>query len=207
MIACRFAPIVHWPRNKRTKQKIAVFRSSFQNTLDLLGHELRSLNAKNIIIQAFVSDNQIRNDGWLHSKATPSAPAIILTFDSKNGTISMPADTYDHWQDNLRAIALTLAHLRAVDRYGVTQHGEQYTGWKALPKPPTTDDKFNENSAADLLSKLSGVDRQSICTNRDDFLKARTQALRTTHPDTGGEHHQFIRVQQAIEVLRCHHQA
>jgi hypothetical protein len=40
-------------------------------------------------------------------------------------------DAYEDWQHNVRAIALTLEALRAVDRYGTTG-GRQYAGFRQL---------------------------------------------------------------------------
>lgn len=41
-------------------------------------------------------------------------------------------DTFVHWQDNLRAIALGMEALRKVARYGIVKGNEQYSGWKQL---------------------------------------------------------------------------
>jgi hypothetical protein len=40
-------------------------------------------------------------------------------------------DACDFWQHNVRSIALGLAALRAVDRYGISRRGEQYAGYRA----------------------------------------------------------------------------
>ena len=84
-------------------------------------------------------------------------------------------------QDNVRAIALSLEALRAVDRYGVSKRGEQYAGWKQL----TTGDSMSQAEARDLLASYGGE----------------TEALKKTHPDTGGDVESFRKVQRAREVL------
>src|SRR5579863_10251967 len=56
----------------------------------------------------------------LYAGAKLRTQGIILTFNSKHGPLSYPCDKYSNWQANLRAIALSLEALRAVDRYGVT---------------------------------------------------------------------------------------
>jgi hypothetical protein len=40
-------------------------------------------------------------------------------------------DACEHWQHNVRSIALGLEALRAVDRYGISRRGEQYAGFRA----------------------------------------------------------------------------
>jgi hypothetical protein len=146
----------------------------------LLERELRALRAKNIVIQAAVTDQDIRNDGWLRANARPEHPGVILTFDSRHGPLSYPCDAFNDWQANVRAIALALEALRKVDRYGVTKRGEQYTGWKALPAAG--------RSSADLKSRGHGLIREHGSVR---------EALFATHPDHGGSADDFQAVQAA----------
>ena len=127
------------------------FKSGWDATLKLLDAELRHLNARSIVIQAYVDESQVRNDGMMYSRAVPTEPGVILSFESKHGSLSYPCDTYDRWQDNVRAIALALQALRSVDRYGVTRRAEQYTGWQQLPPP------VDSRSAASEMCCLAGV--------------------------------------------------
>src|SRR5947208_1880483 len=82
--------------------------------------------------QFAVTESDIRLDGRPRARAVASHPGVVLAFDSRHGPLKYAVDTFDRWQDNLRAIALGLEHLRAVDRYGVTRRGEQYTGWRQI---------------------------------------------------------------------------
>ena len=54
----------------------------------------------------------------------------MVAFESKHGPLKYATDVFDHWHANLRAIALGLEALRKVERYGITQRGEQYTGFR-----------------------------------------------------------------------------
>src|SRR5690606_5164123 len=78
-------------------------------------------------------EDDIRLDGLPRANARPGHQGVVLAFDSKYGPLKYATDTFDRWQDNLRAIALGLESLRRVDRYGITKRGEQYTGWRQLP--------------------------------------------------------------------------
>lgn len=91
------------------------FKAGWQQTLDLLERELNHLRAKDITIEGFFALNDIRNDGWPKSSARPTQPGVILSFASKQGPIVMPCDNFKDWESNLRAIALTLEHLRSVE--------------------------------------------------------------------------------------------
>ncbi len=150
------------------------------------------------MIQAYVEDRQIRNDGMLYANARPARPGIILSFESKHGPLSYPCDTFNDWQANLRAIAMSLEHLRAVDRYGVTKRGEQYAGWKSLPAPSTGpgDEIRNAHDARAPLSRILGGRVGSLPLDA-----AIREAEMATHPDRGGHPDDFKRVQAARVFL------
>src|SRR5262249_4141291 len=117
------------------------FKAGWSQTLDLLERELNHLKAKDISIEGFFAPKDIRNDGWPKSSARPSQPGVILSFTTKQGRMVMPCDSFRDWEANLRAIALSLEHLRAVDRYGVTtEEKDQYTGGLRLPAAGATDE-------------------------------------------------------------------
>lgn len=129
MLNARFIPIDKWPfpaislNNKRD----ARFRASYQDTLELLESELDAIHAREIVIRAFFRSQDIRSDGWPRSSAEPTDAGLILSFvvykwnpvTMRNDVteLSFPCATYTTFDDNLRAIALTLQALRAVARY------------------------------------------------------------------------------------------
>ena len=94
---------------------------------------------------------------------------------------------------NLRAIALALAALRAVERYGVTRRQEQYKGWAELPlhrsrcRAPMRSRSSASTAGFPLLSRSISM-----------TLTSRGEAL---HPDTGGNVHLFHLLSQAKAVI------
>jgi hypothetical protein len=126
-------------------------------------------------------------------------PGVILSFQSAKGVLSFPCDRYTDWESNLRAIALSLEALRAVDRYGVTQHAEQYKGWQALP--PASGPEMSAETAAQFLSHVSGIFVSHVSTDPDALERAYKAAARSLHPDQGGSHDEFVRLQQAKRAL------
>lgn len=199
MIDLRFVPIEKWPIEPTPphRRKAGSFRASYAKTLDLLEYELQQLRAKHIIVEAYFTRAQIRNDGWPLSKANPSQPGVILSFTGKNGELSFPCDTYQTFDDNLRAIGLALEALRAVDRYGVTQHAEQYKGWAKLPPAPESMRSEDALTFLALFSNVAVVDSESMD-------KAYRDAARKLHPDNQhtGNTHQFHLLQQAKDALQ-----
>lgn len=204
MINCRFSPIKAWP-GKPTQAAMrwrGPFRAGWQSTLDLLEKELNHLKAKDITIEGFFAASNIRNDGWPKSSARPTQPGVVLSFETKQGRIVMPCDRYYDWEANLRAIALTLEHLRAVERHGVTSDNhEQYTGWLRLPAASTTDE------LAGLARKLIfyasvGIDTVKVISDQATFNSLWKEAARRTHTDTGGNTNDFQEVMHARDRVK-----
>lgn len=191
-----FRPITTWPGKPTSFSRASNFKSSYAQTLDLLDRELRHLGAKNVVLQGFFSESDVRLDGQLRGDARPGRPGVILAFDSKHGPLSYPCDTYSGWKDNLRAIALALEALRSVDRYGVTKRAEQYRGWQALPGPSSSAEILDRKAAMDLLRKIIGVRADLL-----PVIQALREAERASHPDAGGNAEDFKRVQQARSIL------
>lgn len=144
--------------------RVSSFRAPISKTVRLLASELRAIDAERVVLQVDVREQDLRLDGLPRAKARASSPAVVLAFDSRVGPLRYEVGTYSRWEDNLRAIALGLKALRAVDRYGVTKRGEQYAGWRALPLgsgAPSAD------RGRELVEEYGGV----------------TEAIKATHPD------------------------
>lgn len=205
MLNATFRPVHQWPKQPTPsyRRKSAAFRATYAATLDLLEYELSKLEAKDIIIQAYFTLDQIRNDGWPKSAARPSDVGAIVSFQTKKGPLAFPCDTYDNYDDNLRAIALSLQALRAVDRYGVTQHAEQYRGFTPLPSAEAQMSK--EDAAHFIATHQNGTGQYfsvaGILQNPTFAAEAYRNAARTLHPDAGGAHDLFVKLQQAKTVL------
>lgn len=208
MLDCRFRPLAQWPGEPTRFPQPSRFKAKWSQTLDLLEFELNHLRAKNIIIEGYFTFGQIRNDGWPKSTARPSKPGVVLSFDlgkpGKTGRMVMPCDRFNDWEANLRAIALTLEHLRAVERYGVTtERAEQYTGWLKLPAASSEDEAHQLAKELAILAGTDLVHVNTIATNRDAFDRAWREAARRTHPDTGGDAEQFKKVIAARDRIRA----
>jgi hypothetical protein len=167
--------------------------------------ELRALRATEVVIQVALTEEEIRLDGWPRADAKPSHPGVIISFDSKWGPQRYFGDNYaDGYKANVRAIGLGLKALRAVDRYGITRRGEQYTGFKALttglpldgPGRPTT-----RRGAAQLLAGIVGREVSEIMAGGELSRRLIAEALRRSHPDHGGTAEQLDIVLSARKIL------
>lgn len=171
----------------------------YRQTLELLKKELRQINASKVVIQIDLPESKIRHDGLLYSNARPDFQGVILSFESKHGHLRYLTDSFDDWQQNLRAIALGLEALRKVDRYGITSSGEQYTGWKSLPAGEG--EVYDVHTAAAFIAKHSGYKPLDIITKEGVRVCAYREAARKLHPDKGGDQALFNKLQKAKELL------
>lgn len=94
--------------------------------------------------------------------------------------------------------------LRAVDRYGVTQRAEQYTGWAQLPPAaPAVAEMMTRESAAIWLASVSAMPKDYILDQEGAREEAYKIAARKLHPDRpGGSHEEFVQLGRVMEILR-----
>jgi hypothetical protein len=160
-----FRPLPSWPHKATASRQHSRFDTSYVRTIELLEREVRALGGREIVMGVGLDPHDIRLDGQPRANARAySHPGVEISFDSAHGRLSYATDQYHEWQDNVRAIALSLEALRAVERWGVSK-GRQYTGFAALTAGPSLEDLGRQ-----LVTQHGSV----------------TAAMRATHPDTGG---------------------
>lgn len=168
-IRCR--PITSFPAEFQRRRQSSQFSAGWTSTMNLLERELGRLGARDAVIELAVAEGELRIDGWPYADARPTHPGVIISFDSKHGPLRYGTDTFPHWQENVRAIALGLEALRKFDRYGIGKRGEQYQGWRQL----SAGDSDLEQRGRELIADHGGE----------------TAALKATHPDHGGDREDF----------------
>jgi hypothetical protein len=214
-LEARFVPIVAWPGPPTRDRKRGPFRATVGQTVSLLKRELAHLGARNIVIQLDGDESQIRRDGYPRADGC-FRPGVIVTFDSRHGPLSYPCDTYAYWDQNLRAIALALEALRAVDRYGVTRRGEQYTGWKKLPPGGAITTTMPVEEAARFMVKVVNPHapddvlvmrvREILAGGREAVTQWYHAAAKELHPDRpGGSTERMATLNRAKQALEAFH--
>ena len=211
-------PIDQWPGKPRGDRERSPYSAPFKDTLATLKRELLALQAREIVLQLALREQDFRLDGLPRANAIATHPGIILAFGSRHGPLRLYFDRFTKWDHNLRAVAMHLEHLRLAGLYGVGTDGQQYKGWQALP-PPEPDgitdaaDITDAWAAAQFLAGqlfTSDLDRSNankvILTNAGMAQDAYRKAAAKLHPDTGGDHEAFVRLQLAKELLDKHHQ-
>ena len=210
----KIKPISKWIGTETKSPARSQFRQTYSSTKKILEFELEKLGAleSSLQIEMFIRAEDLRRDGELRANAKPDKPGVVLSFSKvksrafdeqsktwKNElqTLSYPCDSFDDWQDNLRAVALSLEALRKVARYGVFKY-EDMVSRLALP---SADGKISDiDSALHFISIHSG---RTIEQLRDKpFLKAGyLEAAMKLHPDKGGDVLLFQKLQEAKRIL------
>jgi hypothetical protein len=208
-----FRPMTKWPREPTParKRQRSPFEVDLSKTYRLLRYELKHLKAENPVVQELsVRETEIRIDGLLRAGVRPLFPGVILSFRTpKLGPMQYACDACIDWEDNTRAICLTLERLRLIDRYGCTLRGEQYTGWRALPPPIVTPPPMTVEEAAEYVGKIvGGIERRMLIIDREKFRDAYRTAALKLHPDANGasRNSEWLKLQDAKHVLDRHHE-
>ncbi len=184
------------------------FKASWSDTQELLAREASYLGADLVVVQIDITEHDLRRDGMIRANTRTKFPGVRVSFDSRHGPLTYATDAYDAvwsgdmtgWQANVRAVALTLEALRAVDRYGVGQRGEAYVGWQALPQ--TASGRMSREEAADLLAAgLDGVTADQLLRDPDTVRTAHRILTKRHHPDLGGDTNLFAQINVARSVL------
>lgn len=170
-------------------------------TMRTLRWEGAQLGAERVVVEV---DGPVRQDGY-PAVTKLRSPAIRVFIDSRHGPLRYDVDSFVDWEDNLRGLALALEALRKVDRYGVTAHGEQYAGWKALPPGQVSlgaGVNMSRDVALKVLATEAGVDVPADVSPEMLQLvigKAKGRA----HPDRHhGDRSRWDAVEEATRALK-----
>lgn len=211
-------PLRQWPtgydRTPPGERKGSPFEANeiLDRTLKDLGHELRQLEARNVVLQVEIPEGMIRVADGLPYKRADVDPGVVLTLENENGLQTYPCDTFPEWTHNLRAIVLALRALRRVSRYGVGRGSEQYRGYTALVSD--VDTRMTSDDAARLLCRTApgewrGLEIDEavadVLSDPGTFRRVYRAAAKASHPDQVGNDAHFKRVQVARSLLDHHH--
>lgn len=225
----QFETLEQWPYGGTGRGgRNSPFKASYPKTLALLSDELRRMNARYVRLETGHRGEDIRMDGLPKVNAkTPRFDGVCLSFEMRTPTgkkdekgrileayelFEFPCATFGYWEDNLRAIALTLKAIRETKKYGVGRldRDVHYAGFKHKRVEAQTgtpvNGKMDVDAAAAVLAACAegGWTAEVIQRSRDEMEKAYRAAAKNTHPDYGGTDHSMARVNLAAQVLRAH---
>ncbi len=192
------------------RQGSGVFRASWGSTLELLGFEADQLGASLVVIQIDVQEGDLRRDGALKTRARVGHPGVAVSFESRFGPLRYATDRYEPrwpgdppgWQANVRAVALALQALRAVDRYGVTHRGEQYTGWTAIPSAAPGRGPFTTRAEAEAWMRKCAAEARIGRVDDIGWAGLYRLLAKEMHPDaSAGSRDLWDRLDAAADLL------
>lgn len=190
------------PETPAYQRKGSPFRTGHSSAMQLLTRELRHLGARSAIMEIDIHPWDLRLDGGLRANARPQGPRVVVSAETRHGPMQWPCDTFRDHVSNIYAIALTLEKLRAIDRYGVTSQGQQYTGWLAIPASTGGVDPVEEawrvlTIALGSKAPAFGPPPQS----KEAVLRYYREAAKIHHPDAGGLPDMFAAITSARDTI------
>lgn len=206
-------PLVAWTDPETSPRRGAhLFKAGWRDTLDQLAYEIDRLDGEDpVVIQVDVTDGDVRRDGMLRAGARVGHPGVVISFASRFGPLRYATDAYepsyysskglDGWQANVRAITLALEALRAVDRYGVSRRGEQYTGWKALPAGNGIAFGNADHALAWMRARYGAERGDQAAAAELTAEQLYSRLARILHPDAGGDRADWDRLDAARPLL------
>jgi hypothetical protein len=181
-----------WPVTPQHKQGRSRFATTFEKAQRKLHDELRMLGASNVIVSSNVA---VRRDGMLYAdfaRRKIEVPAVAVYFDLDKRPMVMARDAYWTPQENIMALAHTIAHMRGLTRHGGDSMLQRaFTGFVALPAP----------TAGQVKRPWWEVLGLSPGASLSDIQLAFREKSKTAHPDGGGS------VEAMHELTRAKHEA
>lgn len=191
-----FEPLADWPYPPVARRS-SPFRARWIDTTDLLLYEAERLGTALVVIELDLSRTDLRQDGQIRANARLSSDRVRVSMDTAHGPMRFACDHYDagtlSWQANVRAVALTMQALRAVERYGAVHSAEQYQGFLALEAP----------AAGGFVSADAALGwlRERLADGAATPTQLVRRAAKVMHPDVGGSEAEWARLDEARELL------
>lgn len=144
------------------------------------------INPAEVVIS---SDVPVRKDGLPASgRLAPDDPGVAVYLWLDGEPHVFPCDAWDRVADNIAAVAAHLGALRGIERWGVGDLRQAFTGWRALPDPESAGGR----SWREVLGVPADAGPEAV---RSAYMRRRREA----HPDNGGTPSEFHAVQVAWE--------
>lgn len=177
-----------WPHGWARNQTIYSARFSQERSLTATGEyvmtEVRRLGAE--VESAIITSNVPPRRAGRSDKAQPADRGVAVYFRLKGRDQVLACDKWDRVEDNLYAIGMHIATLRAQVRYGVGSVEQAFQGYLALPP------KEGWWQVLDVTPDAGPK----------DIERAYQREARRLHPDHGGSSEAMARLNAARDEAR-----
>lgn len=142
---------------------------------------------------SFSSNAKLNLDGTISARQSwVSDPSVVVYFTRDDREMCIPCDAYETIDANLRAIGLTIAAIRGIERHGTSQMMEAaFSGFAALPA--------GENAE---WWTILGVQPDA---SREVIDAAYRALVKQHHPDTGGDPARLREINEAYQQSQREH--
>jgi len=178
-----------WPRCRHIGGlRSGNFKVTYEKAIAELAAEIERLGGRYPILS---TNLELRLDGMpKRDRSEPADRGVAVYFELKGTRKVFACDTFTTVRDNVRAIGLTIAALRSIERYGATAMLERaLNAFTALPPPhdpwailgvPRGADRKSIEEAFRILALKHHPDRGGSSTRMSEINRAREEALRGT---------------------------
>lgn len=185
---------LQWPvgrsRTPDSQKKWGGFKATSSRIRQELSQELSRMGVSDFVISSNVA---IRRDGLPYAgQKAPDDSGVALYFTRKGKEICISCDQYIHLDSNLRAIGLTIAAIRGMERWGTEEMVDRaFTGFAALPES-TIVTPYQARAWYEVLEVSPSASQETI-------RAAYRSLLLKNHPDQGGDVQKFHEIQKAFK--------
>ena len=174
-----------WPRTPSWKIGPGRFKAQSWTVLEELRREVERLGGRYTVISSNVP---VRADGLPYADAAKrrvTDPGVAEYFERKGKQMVFACDTYDTPLKNARAISLTIAAIRGIERWGASTMLERsLSAFEALPAPKDWRAVLGINGNVTTL----------------EIERRYRELARSAHPDAGGSHDRMTELNAAREA-------
>lgn len=192
------------PAHRRTRPKFG--DRSFAALRDDLLRELKRLGARYVVLSTNI---ELRQDGLPYSgRRQPEDPGVAVYFtDRKDRQLCFTCDRWSKIEDNIRAIEKTIDAIRGIERWGTGDAVDAaFSGFQQLPPPASSAFPGAWEAAVWLCGQPGHLfSVREIFDHKDRYDGAYRGAAKRLHPDAGGNHSEFVKLQEAAKLLDKHH--
>ena len=177
------------PRTPDAHKRRSNFKVRFAPARDDAVKQIERLGGMNIVIS---SNLETRRDGLPYANCKePKDAGVAIYFHYKRKAMVFACDKWETTTENIRAIGKTIEAIRGIERWGSSEMMEQaFQGFKALPAPKHTN-----------WRSIFNFDQNSSPTAKELKRSFRGRAMEE-HPDHGGDHDDWQKVQNAYEQAK-----
>lgn len=182
---------LQWPdvRPRTPRPSPSPFGVSGPRALEHLQDQVRLLGGRNLVVSTNLPVGRFGQPKWDQRK--PADPGVAAYFDLGGEAVCFACDKWDVVADNVRAIGRTIESFRGIDRWGVEDPIRiVIASFAALP------------AQVEPWHEVLGVPADA---SRDQVDAAYRRLAKQLHPDAGGTHEGFVRLQEAYQQAASAH--